>query len=68
MSVSIKSVVNSASESKEISYDDTTSQLGATNIQDAIDKVSDKTKTIEQELGVNKENLINIINSTIDCL
>lgn len=68
MSVSIKSVVNSASESKEISYDDTTSQLGATNVQDAIDKVNDKTKAIEQQLDVNKENLINIINSTIDCL
>lgn len=68
MSVSIKSVINSASESKEISYDDTTSQLGATNVQDAIDKVNDKTKAIEQQLGVNKENLINIINSTIDCL
>ena len=68
MSVSIKSVINSASESKEISYDDTTSQLGATNVQDAIDKVNDKTKAIEQQLDVNKENLINIINSTIDCL
>lgn len=68
MSASIKSVINSASESKEISYDDTTSQLGATNVQDAIDKVNDKTKTLEQELGTNKENLINIINSTIDSL
>lgn len=68
MTASIKSVINSASESKEISYNDTTSQLGATNVQDAIDKVNDKTKAIEQELGVNKENLINSINSTIDSL
>ena len=68
MSASIKSVINSASESKEISYDDTTSQLGATNIQDAIDKINDKTKTLEQELGTNKKKLINSINSTIDSL
>lgn len=68
MTASIKSAINSASESKEISYDDTTSQLGVTNVQDAIDKVNDKTKTIEQQLGINKENLINSINSTIDSL
>ena len=68
MSASIKSVINSASESKEINYDDTISQLGATNVQDAIDKVNDKTKTIEQQLGVNKENLINNINSIIDSI
>ena len=68
MSASIKSVINSASESKEISYDDTTSQLGATNVQDAIDKINDKTKTLEQELGTNKKKLINSINSTIDSL
>ena len=44
MTASIKSAINSASESNEISYNDTTSQLGATNVQEAIEKTNERIK------------------------
>ena len=54
MTASIKSTINSASESKEISYDDSKTQLGVTNVQDAIEKVNSKVNSSKVEIVIER--------------
>lgn len=52
----IKTLIDGQNEASEISYDNTTSGLSATNVQDAIDEVEGRVEGIESNTYVNSFN------------
>lgn len=70
-----KDMENMSTDAKGTSYDSSTSELDAKNVQDAIDKVNAKAEanktsilSLQEELGVNKATLQNNINAIREVL